>query len=124
MSLIHEHYELEKTVNSCMERMAEIEADPAFKREKEFENKLRALLADYHRDLKSVIAMLDPQSRRPASVAGVEKQHRKARQTIVYTNPNDNSVVESKGGNNRVLKAWNEQYGRDVVKSWGKPKGE
>lgn len=121
MSKIHEYNALEKLVKESMERMSVIEADPEFQREKEFENKLRALMGEYHRDLKSVIATLDPDSRRPA-VFAAEKKPRKERQVIVYTNPHDNTIVESKGGNHRTLKAWNDQYGKDVVKTWAKVK--
>ena len=37
---------------------------------------------------------------------------------MVYKNPNSGEILETKGGNNRVLKAWKTQYGADVVKGW------
>lgn len=36
----------------------------------------------------------------------------------VYKNPNTDEVVETKGGNHKVLKAWREQYGVEAVDSW------
>lgn len=51
-----------------------------------------------------------------AANAGVKK--RRARAMKVYTNPNDGSIVETKGGNNKTLKAWKAQYGSETVESW------
>ncbi len=39
-------------------------------------------------------------------------------QCQVYRNPETGEVVETKGGNHRVLKAWKEQYGADTVNAW------
>jgi hypothetical protein len=120
MSLIHEHHELKQIIADAQARIAVIEADPEYASDKEFEDKLRALLGEYHRSLRDIINLLDPESRRPAAFRTAEPKTRKARQVTRYTNPENGESVESKGGNNRILKAWNEKYGKDVVKSWGK----
>ena len=119
MNLIHEHTALHETIRAAQERIKAIESDPTFAREKEFETKLRALLGDYHRSLRDIITMLDPESRRPAAFRAAEPKTRRPRQETKYTNPNNGEVVVSKGGNHKVLKEWNKQYGKDVVKSWG-----
>ncbi|WP_256219368.1 DNA binding protein, partial [Pseudomonas sp. NBRC 111133] len=36
----------------------------------------------------------------------------------VYKNPHSGEVVETKGGNQRTLKAWKNEYGAEVVESW------
>ncbi|MGY8832516.1 MAG: DNA binding protein, partial [Pseudomonadales bacterium] len=36
----------------------------------------------------------------------------------VYKNPNNGEVVETKGGNNKVLKAWKAEHGAAVVDGW------
>lgn len=120
MNLIHEYNELQQTIRAAQERIKAIETDPGFARDKEFETKLRALLGDYHRSLRDIITLLDPESRRPNAFKTAEPKTRRARQVTTYSNPHDGTIVQSKGGNNRILKAWNEQYGKDVVKSWGK----
>lgn len=51
-----------------------------------------------------------------AANAGVKK--RRARAMKVYKNPHDGSMVETKGGNNKTLKAWKAQYGAETVESW------
>lgn len=120
MNLIQEHHELTEVIAAAQARLAEIEADPEFESDKEFETKLRALLGEYHRSLRDIVTILDPESRRPASFRTTEPKTRRARQVTRYTNPENGEVVETKGGNNKILKAWNEKYGKDVVKSWGK----
>lgn len=124
MKKLLEYNELRRTLEEGMERMAALEADPDFKRDQEFETKLLALMDEYSRDLKGIIALLDPDSNRTSPLERTEKQARAPRQVIVYTNPHDGTKVETKGGNNGVLKAWGKQYGKDVVKSWGKPQAQ
>lgn len=121
MNLIHEYRELEQIVADAKERMAAIEIDPEFASDKKFETKLRALLGEYHRSLRDIINLLDPESRSPAAFRAAKPKTRRARQVTRYTNPENGEVVESKGGYHKTLKVWNEKYGKDVVKSWGKP---
>ncbi|MNJ57770.1 hypothetical protein D3C77_533720 [compost metagenome] len=79
-------------------------------------------MGEYQKSLGNIISMLDPASRRPnASVGAAAKSQRRPRILMKYTNPHDNTVVESKGGNHKTLKLWSEQYGKEEVKSWGKP---
>lgn len=35
-----------------------------------------------------------------------------------YTNPNNGEVIETKGGNHSLLKAWKAKYGASVVETW------
>lgn len=60
--------------------------------------------------------ILDPQALPPASNA--PKALRKARVVKVYKNPHSGEIVETKGGNQRTLKAWKNEYGADEVESW------
>lgn len=43
---------------------------------------------------------------------------RKPREMKTYKNPHSGEVVQTKGGNHSVLKAWKSQYGSDTVESW------
>ncbi|MDP0886312.1 histone-like nucleoid-structuring protein, MvaT/MvaU family [Klebsiella pneumoniae] len=43
---------------------------------------------------------------------------RKPRALKVYKNPHSGEVVETKGGNHGVLKAWKQEYGAETVESW------
>lgn len=57
-----------------------------------------------------------PSQRKLVTVSAAPQ--RRARALKVYKNPNNGEVVETKGGNHKVLKAWKEQYGSETVESW------
>ncbi|MFI9680906.1 hypothetical protein PA6567_01177 [Pseudomonas aeruginosa] len=93
--------------------------DDELKREIEFEEKLRALMAEYGVNLQGLIALLDPQSRAKVSALGSSARgNRRQRQLKIYKNPETGEVVETKGGNNKVLKSWKVKYGAEKVQSW------
>jgi hypothetical protein len=108
--------------NSLLPQLAELETlknDDGLKREIEFETKLRDLLGEYGYSLRNIVAILDPQSSDRRVPATVEtKGSHKARAVKVYKNPHSGEVVETKGGNHKVLKEWKAEYGSDTVESW------
>jgi hypothetical protein len=116
MSIIAEYKALEAQIAEQQKRLEVLKSDEKLKREIEFEIKLRALLADYNYSLRNVIALLDPNAAK-GSVVPV-KGARRERTLKRYKNPNTGEVVETKGGNHKVLKAWKEQYGAEKVESW------
>lgn len=70
--------------------------------------------------LKDVIAVLDPERRtgscQPAATA--EKRSRRERALKRYKHPDTGEIVETKGGNHKVPKAWRAEHGADTVESW------
>ena len=42
----------------------------------------------------------------------------KGRNLMRYRNPFTGEVVETKGGNHKILKDWKAEYGSDTVESW------
>ncbi|AXA04358.1 histone-like nucleoid-structuring protein, MvaT/MvaU family [Pseudomonas aeruginosa] len=116
MSIIAEYKALEAQIAEQQKRLEALKGDEKLKREIEFETKLRALLADYNYSLRNVIALLDPNAAKTATapVRGTRRERALKR----YKNPNNGEVVETKGGNHKVLKAWKEQYGAETVESW------
>ena len=116
MSIIAEYKALEAQIAEQQKRLEALKGDEKLKREIEFETKLRALLADYNYSLRNVIALLDPNAAKTA--AAPVKSARRERVLKRYKNPNNGEVVETKGGNHKVLKAWKEQYGAETVESW------
>lgn len=96
-----------------------MKGDSAIKAEMEFEEKLRALLGEYGYSLREVINILDPKaSARTTAPTAQEKTSRKPREVKVYKNPHNGEVVQTKGGNHAVLKAWKAKYGAETVESW------
>lgn len=118
MSALQEFRSLQQTIRELTDRMNSLSNDSKLKQEIEFEEKLRALMAQYNKSLKDVVAILDPESKlgngKP-SKAGGTKRARKVKQ---YKNPHTGEVIETKGGNHKVLKEWKEKYGSDTVESW------
>lgn len=116
MSKLAEFKALEAQLAEQLKQLDAMKNDDGLKQEIEFEQKLRSLLAEYSFSLREVKLILDPQAR-PAQKVDSPSQRRE-RQVKVYKNPNNGEVVETKGGNHKVLKAWKEQYGAEVVESW------
>ncbi len=114
MSKLVEFKRLEAQLAAQLQQLDALKNDAELKKEIQFEEKLRALLAEYGMSLRDVINILDPSSRSTPAVVGQRRQ----RQIKVYKNPNTGEVVETKGGNHKVLKAWREQFGVEAVDSW------
>lgn len=117
MSRLAEFRALEQQLAAQLAELESLKNDDGLKREIEFEKKLRNLLAEYGYSLRNVISILDPQATaRPAAAAA--QVNRKPRQMKRYKNPHNGEVVETKGGNHKVLKEWKSKYGAEVVESW------
>ena len=118
MSALQEFRSLQQTSRELTDRMNSLSNDSKLKQEIEFEEKLRALMAQYNKSLKDVVAILDPESKlgngKPAKSGGTKR----ARKVKQYKNPHTGEVIETKGGNHKVLKEWKEKYGSDTVESW------
>ena len=115
MSLINEYRATEEAINELKQRLDALSNNPGLHTEMEFEEKLRALMGEYSKSLRAIIAILDPQR---ASLKTALPFMRKARALKVYRHPDSGEVVQTKGGNHRVLKKWKQQYGADTVESW------
>lgn len=116
MSKLAEFKRLEAQLAEQLAALNSLKNDTELKREIEFESKLKALLDEYGLGLKAVINILDPGRTRTSLPA--QKNQRRERSVKVYKNPHTNEVVETKGGNNKVLNAWKAEYGAAAVKSW------
>ena len=117
MSKIAEFKALEAQLQEVQQRLAGMQNDEGLKKEIEFESKLRKLLAEYNYSLRDVIALLDPAAG-AGRKAPAAKLARRERTLKTYKNPNTGEIVETKGGNHKVLKAWKEEFGADTVESW------
>lgn len=119
MSKLAEFKALEAQLAAQLKQLDELKNDDGLKREIEFEDKLRKLMAEYGVSLKDIISLLDPQARVSGTIpASVSRGQRRQRQIKVYKNPETGEVVETKGGNHKVLKLWKQKYGAEKVDSW------
>jgi hypothetical protein len=119
MSRLAEFRAAEKALAEQMALLESLKNDSALKKEIEFEEKLCALMSEYGQSLRQVINILDPN--RSATASDAPRKPRRERQVKVYKNPHTGEVVETKGGNHKVLKAWKAEHGNEVVESWLAP---
>lgn len=117
MSKVAQYRDLERQIQEQLAQLDELKADKAFQQEAEFEDKLRKLMEKYGMSLRNIIEILDPHAAKGRAQAQ-EKPQRKERALKRYLNPHSNEVVETKGGNHKVLKAWKEEHGAETVESW------
>lgn len=120
MSRLTEYRRLEQQITEQRSRLDELRSDPRLEKEMEFEGKLRKLLEQHGKGLADVVDLLDPNfcGVQGGQVAVPAKRTRQARRIKVYRNPLTGEIVESKGGNNRLLGAWKAQFGHEEVESW------
>ncbi|OII59430.1 transcriptional regulator [Pseudomonas putida] len=119
MSRLAEFRQLEQQLAAQLAELEALKGSSELQKEIEFETKLRDLLAKYGYSLRDIINILDPQAnRRTAAPAAAEKAPRRARQVKQYKNPHNGEIIETKGGNHKLLKEWKSQYGGDVVEGW------
>ncbi|MFZ6047389.1 histone-like nucleoid-structuring protein, MvaT/MvaU family [Pseudomonas sp. CR3202] len=117
MSKLAEFRAVEKALQEQLAQFEALKADAGLKKEIEFEEKLKTLMQAYSKGLKDIIAILEPV---PAgrNLEKAASAHRRPRVLKRYKNPHTNEVVETKGGNHRVLKEWKAEYGAATVESW------
>lgn len=119
MSRLAEFRKLEQTLAAQLAELEAMKGSSELQKEIEFESKLRDLLAKYGYSLRDIINILDPQaSRRAAAPVAAEKAPRRERQVKQYKNPHNGEIIETKGGNHKLLKEWKAEYGADEVESW------
>ncbi|SNB62928.1 H-NS family protein MvaT [Pseudomonas sp. URIL14HWK12:I8] len=119
MSRLAEFRQLEQKLAAQLAELEAMKGSSELQKEIEFETKLRDLLAKYGYSLRDIINLLDPHANRRAALpASVEKAPRRARQVKQYKNPHNGEIIETKGGNHKLLKDWKKQYGAEVVESW------
>lgn len=118
MSKLAEYRQLEKHLAEQLQALETMKGDQGLKKEIEFETKLRKLLEHYGFSLKHIINLLDPQTSSRGQTVEKPAGKRKPRELKVYTNPKTGEVIETKGGNHKILKEWKAEHGSDVVEGW------
>ena len=120
MSLINEYRATEEAIKELQARLQNLQQDDKLQKELEFEGKLRTLMGEYQKSLRDIIALLDPDSKMKAPRGAAVKPAgtKRARKVKQYKNPHNGEIIETKGGNHKLLKEWKAQYGGDVVEGW------
>lgn len=119
MAKINDYYQKKQLMEKLSEELAKLEQDQALKGELEFENKVRELMKKYEKSPKDVLQILgaiDP------SIAGAKAEtstgSRAKRPMKTYKNPHTGEVVQTRGGNHKVLNEWRKKHGKETVQGW------
>lgn len=119
MSKILEFRATEEAIIELQAKLDALKGNQGLQEELEFEKKLRQLMQEHGKTLRDINLILDPQTYQQAAQASQRpQQSRRPREAKRYRNPYTNEVVVTKGGNQRTLKAWKDQFGAEVVESW------
>lgn len=123
MSIVKEFRETEKMLKQLEERALEIKSSQDYRLEKELGEMVRALMVEYKKSLREIIALVEPELMKKIikleAGGNQTKRKNKPRNVRRYTNPHTGDVVETKGGNHKVLREWREKWGREAIDSWG-----
>jgi hypothetical protein len=121
-SLINEFRATEEAIKELQARLANLQQDGNLQAELEFEGKLRSLMGEYSKSLRDVMSIMDPDAKlskpQKAATTNATGKARRQRSVKQYKNPHNGEVIETKGGNHKVLKEWKEKYGGEMVESW------
>ncbi|HEY9817623.1 MAG TPA: histone-like nucleoid-structuring protein, MvaT/MvaU family [Candidatus Obscuribacterales bacterium] len=114
-SLLTTYAQQEQQMKELAEQLEKMKSDPRLQAEIEFKEKLESLMKEYGKSASEVLDLLDPQRARSASQPTTQRRKRKLK---IYKNPNTGEVVETRGGNQKTLKAWKDEHGDETVESW------
>jgi len=119
-SLLNDYMQMEQQLQQLQSKLDRLQNDDRLKAELEFKDKLEVLMREFDKSAADVIALLDP---KPASgaakvAASSTGGNRRKRKLKIYKNPTTGEVVETRGGNQKTLKAWKEEHGSETVESW------
>ncbi len=120
MSLLNDYMQMEQQLKELQSNLDKLQNDKRLQSELEFKDKLETLMKEYDKSAADVIALLDPKPAAsvPKAAASSATGTRRKRKLKIYKNPNTGEVVETRGGNQKTLKAWKDEFGSDTVESW------
>jgi len=120
MSLLLQYRETEAELKRLKEHLDSLSSSDELKQDLKFVEELDALMQTYGKRPRDVVAAVAPDLLQQKASAAPDEQSnpRRARNIKVYRHPETNEIIETKGGNHKVLKAWKAQYGADTVESW------
>ncbi|WP_111411704.1 histone-like nucleoid-structuring protein, MvaT/MvaU family [Billgrantia lactosivorans] len=121
MSLLSEFMQKEQQLKQLQAEMDRLQNDERLKAELEFKDKLEALMREFNKSSADVISLLEPRGGKaaPAKAAAASSgTGRRKRKLKIYKNPKTGEVVETRGGNQKTLKAWKDEFGSDTVEGW------
>lgn len=111
-SLMIQYQKMEQEKKRIEEAMNRLENDDRLAAEMVFLSELEALMEKHGKTGAEVAALVSP-------APETEQPKQRRRRTLKrYTNPHTGEHVETRGGNNKKVREWKDQYGDEEVVSW------
>ncbi|RUR43591.1 histone-like nucleoid-structuring protein, MvaT/MvaU family [Vreelandella populi] len=116
-SMLSNYIKKEQLLKQLQEELQALENNSELKKELEFKEKLQALMIEHGKEARDVCEILDPTYlKAPTKVTNtVVRQQRPLK---VYKNPYTGQVVETRGGNHKVIQEWKAEYGNEEIVNW------
>lgn len=118
MSILSTYMQKEQQIKQLQEELDKLKNDDRLKIELDFKNHLEILMREFDKSAAEVIQLLDPTQTADKSSSSTKSSGRAKRKLKVYKNPNTGEVVETRGGNQKTLKQWKDEYGAEAVEGW------
>lgn len=115
-NLLADYAQNEQMLKELQQKLAKMQNDPRLQAELEFKEKLEALMEEYEKSAADVMSLLRPEAQAGSSQSAPGQ--RRKRKLKIFKNPDTGKVVETRGGNQKMLKAWKEEHGDETVESW------
>ncbi len=119
MTVLTTYLQKEQQLIQLQDELEKLQNDGSLKAELEFKDKLEALMREYSKSAADVINLLNPQQAAAAKSSSSSTSTGRAKRKLkIYKNPNTGEVVETRGGNQKTLKAWKDEHGAETVEEW------
>lgn len=118
MSILTTYVQKEQQIKQVQEELDRLRNDDRLKAEFQFKGELEALMLEFDKSAASVISLLDPQKPPQKPSSSKSSGRRAMRKLKIYKNPNTGEVIETRGGNHNMLKAWKREHGSETVEEW------
>lgn len=110
MTVLNNYLKKQAELERLQKEIEAMKSDGRLKADLEFKDKVLALMAEHGKSKSDVINLLNPENSTAKASAGSKSKRRLKR----YTNPHNNEIVETRGGNNKTIRAWKEEHGSKV----------
>ena len=110
---------IEKQLAQLEKELKNIESSAAFKKESAIKRALATLMKKHGCSKNDLISLLQADESEPIKRSKkLAVKARKPRKLKVFKNPETGQIVETRGGNHKVLKAWKAQYELESIDDW------
>lgn len=104
-------------IETLMAEVEKLEQDPELARQREFNDKLMALIAEYGLSKQQALEIVCPNVLKQMKRSNQSSQKRAFKEKT-YRNPATGETLTAKSVRHPILKSWVAQYGRETVNGW------